>query len=364
MKVDYYIGKQPITLAERIEYNGIFTKWFEIISKQIDANTIYVTTRSDLAGKIIRRFQYWTGAHLVYQRRKDSILHFISANLVNPSLLGISRSPLIVTNFDAAIFEDNVAELTRPRGTRQIYATKKIMERADRITTVSNHAKNRISEVCGIEPPKIDVVYDGVDHTQFFPRKIEKSPEILKQYGLDPYKKNILYVGSESPRKNLKRLIRAIPFIRKEHEVYFVKVGVQDREYHQELLLLVRKLEIEDVVHLIPPISTDKLAMIYNLADLFLFPSLYEGFGIPPLEALASGCPVVTSNLTSIPEVVGDAAEKVDPYDIRSIASGAIKVLSNDQYRQDLIQKGVKQASKFSWKKKAQDFINIYHKLC
>jgi len=362
MKVDYYVGKKPTSKEERIILNGIFTKWYEIIEKQIDARIISVTTRNDLAGKVYRKFQYWSGAHLVSQRRKDCLLHIISVLVANPMAAIVSQRPLVVTCFDAIIYEPNVDQLCKRRSERTLWAHRKLLQRADRIITISEHAKNRISALCTVELDKIDVVYLAVDHGEFYPRSIDRSVRTLQRFGFDRDRKNILYVGSESPRKNLERVIRALALVRKQIDICLVKVGVPLEPYHTRLRNLVSQLDLEDTVRFLDPVAMESLPIIYNLADMFVFPSLYEGFGLPPLEALASGCPVVTSNETSLPEVVGDAAEIVDPYDHESIAAGILGVLSDERYSQSLVEKGRKQALKFSWKKTASEILDVYNR--
>jgi glycosyltransferase involved in cell wall biosynthesis len=110
-------------------------------------------------------------------------------------------------------------------------------------------------------------------------------------------------------------------------------------------------------------IQTKNLAYIYNLANLFIFPSLYEGFGLPPLEAMASGCPVVVSNVASLPEVCGDAAYYVNPYDVESIADGIYKVVNDKELRENLVQKGLERAKLFSWEKSAREHLKVFEEV-
>jgi len=275
----------------------------------------------------------------------------------------MARSPLVVTCFDAIIYEDDAEHLAKKRPARVLSAHKQVLRKADRVITISEHARNRIAAVCDVDQEKIDVVYLAVDHNEFHPRHLERTPETLLRLGFVSSKKNILYVGSESPRKNLERIIRALSLVREQIEIRFIKVGVPLEPYHSQLHELVLQLDLDDVVEFHDTVPTEHLPTIYSLADVFIFPSLYEGFGLPPLEAMACGCPVVTSRLTSLPEVVGDAAEIVDPYDYESIAAGILKVLGDEQYRQNLIQKGREQALRFNWETTAADILNVYNKL-
>ncbi len=362
MKVDYYIGVDP-NIIIRMLLNGHFYEWHNVIKQQIDSKVISVTNRTDIIGKSLRKIQLMSGIPLIYHRRADSLLHIISVNLANPAIVLTSHKPLIVTCFDAILYEHNVEMLAKKRDEKALAAHRKLLGKADRIITLSQHARRRISEISKIDKNKIDVTYFAVDHNKFHPRFMEEIPINKLNFGMKPDKKNILYVGSESPRKNLKRIIQALPLVQTEMDVHFVKIGVPSEPYHSELRSLVRQLGLEDIVHFYGTISMEQLPFIYNLADVFVFPSLYEGFGLPVLEAMASGCPVVTSDETSLPEVAGDAAEKVDPYDHESIANGILRVLSDNEYRQYLIQKGREQALTFNWEKTAQDILNVYRKL-
>ena len=110
-------------------------------------------------------------------------------------------------------------------------------------------------------------------------------------------------------------------------------------------------------------VQTKGLAYIYNLANLFIFPSFYEGFGLPPLEAMASGCPVVVSNVASLPEVCGDAAYYVNPYDVESIADGIYKVVDDKELRENLVQKGLERTKLFSWEKSAREHLKVFEEV-
>jgi glycosyltransferase involved in cell wall biosynthesis len=362
MKVDYYLGVEP-DATTRMLLQGHFFKWYEVVAPNLDAKVISIPNGADFRSRIKRKLFQWTALPLAIRRRRDSLLHIISVNLVNDAISLMAGSPLIVTCFDAIIYEDNAEQLAKKRTERVLSAHRRVMKKADRVITISKHARNRIASVCEIDQGKIDVVYLAVDHDAFYPRQIEKTREMVSRFGFAPDRKNILYVGSESPRKNLELIIQALSLVREQINIRFVKVGVPLEPYHSRLLKLVRQLKLGDVVCFRAPVRMEELPIMYNLADLFVFPSLYEGFGLPPLEAMASGCSVVASSTTSLPEVIGDAAEIVDPFDHRSIADGILRVLSDEQYRQWLIKKGREQALQFSWKKTAAGILDVYRKL-
>jgi glycosyltransferase involved in cell wall biosynthesis len=169
----------------------------------------------------------------------------------------------------------------------------------------------------------------------------------------------ILFVGSIEPRKNLLGLLKAymeLPeFMKKNFKLVLVGFkGWENKEILKELENLRGKVEYMKYV------NNEELAELYRRASCFIYPSLYEGFGLPPLEAMACGCPVVVSNVASLPEVCGDAAYYVDPYSVESIAEGIIKVLTDDSLKQSLIGKGLERAKLFSWEKSAQEHIQIF----
>jgi len=126
---------------------------------------------------------------------------------------------------------------------------------------------------------------------------------------------------------------------------------------------MVKKLGIEQRVVFTEYLSDQDLVLLYNIADVFVFPTLYEGFGFPPLEAMACGTPVVTSNISSLPEIVGNAAVLVNPYKVDSIVDGVVTVLKNWDLRKNLIKKGFKQVKLFTWEKTAEQTVKVYEEV-
>ena len=169
----------------------------------------------------------------------------------------------------------------------------------------------------------------------------------------------MLFVGSIEPRKNLKSLIGAYLSLDKgiRKDTKLVLAGFKGWE-NEEIMQLLKKVK-SDVVYL-GYLSNIELGKLYNLATLFVYPSLYEGFGLPPLEAMACGCPVVVSDTASLPEVCGDAAQYVDPRDVDSIAEGIDKVLSDEAHRRSLIARGIARSKLFSWDKAAKKHLEVF----
>jgi glycosyltransferase involved in cell wall biosynthesis len=171
----------------------------------------------------------------------------------------------------------------------------------------------------------------------------------------------LLYVGNIKPHKNLERLIEAFYLVRAEgrSELELVIIGDEISKL-QSLRRAVHKHDIHRYVRFLGFVPDKTLAVLYRLASVFVFPSLYEGFGLPPLEAMASGTPVITSNVSSLPEVVGDGALLVDPYSAEAIAAGILMVLRSTHLREDLKRRGLKRAQEYSWARSVQRVREVY----
>ena len=226
--------------------------------------------------------------------------------------------------------------------------------RSDRIITISEFSKREIHQVLGVPLEKISVIYSAAS----FSDQTTDKQNLYNRYGIHrPY---LLYVGNMEPRKNLVRLIQAYKRLKKDAEIPHQLVlaggsGWRNEELHQELRALE---ETGDVIRT-GYITEEEKNTLYSHAAAFVFPSLYEGFGMPPLEAMHFGCPVVCANAASLPEVVGDAAELVDPMEVDSIAEGMLRVLADEPYRTKLVQRGYVQAKKFNWDDSAKKLMQI-----
>jgi len=229
------------------------------------------------------------------------------------------------------------------------------IKRASHIIAVSQHTKNDLIKYLKIPDNRISVVYNGVDHNIFKPYNIK----LLDK----PY---ILYVGSERPRKNLGRLFEAFAKLKKEFpELKLLKVGASGRseKYRRDTIKKLDSLKITQDIIFVDHLSELDLAHYYSSATLLAYPSLYEGFGLPPLEAMACGCPVITSNTSSLPEVVGEAGIMVNPYDTNSLVQAMRRVLTDDKLRDDMVRKGLEQSKRFSWEKTARQTLEVYEKV-
>lgn len=228
------------------------------------------------------------------------------------------------------------------------------LKRVQFVAAGSENTKKDLINHYNIQPSKIIVIYPGVDKAQFHPFPRESPPP-------SPY---ILYVGSQFPYKNLVRLVEAYSDLaRKGFPHMLVMAGKKDPRHYSELKSKITELSLEARVRFVDYISKEELPRLYAQADLFVFPSVYEGFGLPVLEAMACGTPVVASRAGSIPEVVGDAAVLFDPRDVPEMAAAMEAVLGDPARRKAMRQKGLERAQRFSWRGTAEMILEVLQKV-
>jgi glycosyltransferase involved in cell wall biosynthesis len=231
--------------------------------------------------------------------------------------------------------------------------------RATRIMTVSESSKRDILRFFDTDPSRIDVIHNAYDERFGVEPREEDVVRVRERYQL--HDEFVLYAGNVKPHKNLERLIEAFHLVRKRglDHLKLVLIGDEISRY-AALRRAVHRHQLHQYVRFLGYLPEETLAVMYRLAGVFVFPSLYEGFGLPPLEAMASGTPVVTSNVSSLPEVAGDAAILVDPYDPHAIADGIYRVLTDERLRRDLRHKGLARARQFSWEASVRRVHEIY----
>ena len=234
--------------------------------------------------------------------------------------------------------------------------------RSARVLTVSEASKRDILRLCPVPSDKVDVIYNAIDDRFNQPPDATQMMRVRERYQL--HDRFLLYSGNVKPHKNLERLIDAFARLRRQgiDDIKLLITGSEISRY-ATLRRAVHRYNLHQHVRFLGFLSAETLATLYHLADAFVFPSLYEGFGLPPLEAMASGTPVLTSNVSSLPEVVGDAALLIDPYDPVAIADGLRRILSDDSMRARLISRGRERAARFSWEESAGRVLSIYRQV-
>lgn len=230
--------------------------------------------------------------------------------------------------------------------------------RSDHIITISEFSKREIIELLGVPEEKISVVYCAPSLVQ----SQGESEDAAEKFGIHgPF---LLYVGTIEPRKNLTRLLHAFNLLKQRYRIPHKLVLAGGRGWgNAEIYQTARALLCSDDVIFTGYISSEEKNWLYRHATAFVFPSLYEGFGMPPLEAMSFGCPVVCADAASLPEVVGEAAALVDPTEEESISGGIWHVLSDQQYAETLVRSGYQQIKRFSWDSSAEKLRHICRKV-
>lgn len=275
-----------------------------------------------------------------------------------------NASKLVVTVHDCVHVLFPQEDSSKFRNYRSYLYTKRVIERAKHVLAVSNSTKEDLINIFSLRESKISVVHNALDERFAFNHTCEERKHVLERYQLkDPF---VLYSGKIRPHKNLQRLIEAFAVLKSElvdderyKNLKLIIIG-DELSKHQYLRLTVIRSGVQQDVRFFGFVPYPILRVFYQSAALFAFPSLYEGFGLPPLEAMANRTPVIASNTSSLPEVLDDAAVLVNPENVFDIARGMKSILSDEVLRQKLVQKGIQQVAKFSWKSAAQKVLETY----
>jgi glycosyltransferase involved in cell wall biosynthesis len=266
------------------------------------------------------------------------------------------RGPVITTIHDLTTirFNNPAKNLLLFKAKQQVY--KHVIKRAARksahVIVGSQFVKDDLVQFAGITPEKVTVTYEAAD-------PITATPETLPQLANQQF---IMYVGRPTPHKNLERLVEAFRLIQPQHhDLLLVLAGKKDANY-KRIEKKVLKNSIKNVIFT-DFVSEGQLRWLYENCAAYIFPSLSEGFGLPGLEAMLHGAPVISSNATCLPEIYGDAAHYFDPYNIQAIADSLNAVLINTHLRSQLIEKGRAQAAKYSWQRMAEQTLQIYSRV-
>jgi len=300
--------------------------------------------------------------HAVKQYKCD-LLHCTSntAPLYNPA-------PMIVTLHDIFYLE-NVSLFNKGFSTYQKfgnmyrrYIVPAIVKKAKRIITVSNSEKKRIINYFHLRDNQVSVVYNGVS-LNFKPvTDLKTLDEIRAKYSLP--EKFIFFLGNTDPKKNTKGVVTAFSrYVGETTNPIQLVIVDYPQEDLERILMEIQNPDLINHIHRLDYIKNVDLPGIYSMADVFLYPSFRESFGIPILEAMACGTPVITSNVFSMPEVAGDAAVLIDPTDPVDLAQAMQKVIADPDFSKAISAKGFEQFTRFSWAKMAKDYMEIYKEI-
>lgn len=301
-------------------------------------------------------------------------LRRFSANLCHIPLNAVAwfmPRPYVVTIHDmSSLLFPPASGRRRPL---HLHKFRRGLLRAARVIAVSGATRRDVEHILGVPPERIRQIYDAPDPrflsdgaVQCEAAKAERQ-RVLERYQVNhPY---ILYAGAIRPQKNVPRLVEAFAVLRgdlENHPLYkdlrLIIIGDEIARYPAVRRAVIRT-RVEHAVRFLGFLPFETLRIFYQCAAVFAFPSLYEGFGLPPLEAMACGTPVITSNLSSLPEVVGDAAVLVNPENVFDIARGLREALLNEPLRRELIRRGQQQVRRFSWDATAREVLAVYREV-
>jgi len=306
---------------------------------------------------------FWEQVVQPFALRKERVDLLHALAFVAPLL---SRCPSVVTIYDLSFLLYPESFKRAKRFYLGLF-TRLSARRARRIIAISESTKRDVVRLLGVPPEKVEVVYCGIDEA-FRPLAEEQVAAFRSKRGLP--ERFILFVGTIEPRKNVTRLIEAFADLRSfdvAQDTFAIcdlrlVIGGAKGWFYQDVFARVEELGLEDKVIFPGYIPVSELPLWYNAAELFVYPSLYEGFGLPPLEAMACGTPVVAANTSSLPEVVGEAGLIVDPLDVEGLAEAMRRALDDEALRQEMREQGLERAKGFSWTKTAQETVQVYRR--
>lgn len=292
-----------------------------------------------------------------------SLLHRLRAHLLHVTYVAppVSPCPTVVTVHD--ISYELFPEFFSPRDRWGLsLLVPWSVRRAAKVIAISENTKRDLMRVYKLNGDKVVVTHLAASK-EFHPvHQGDELARVRRKYGLPvPY---VLSLGNLQPRKNLKRLIEAYSLLRQQGRITHLLAIVGQAHFKaSEVFRLVQQKGLQQQVVFTGYVPDEDLVLLYNAADLFVFPSLYEGFGLPVLEAMACGTAVISSNAASLPEVAGDAAILVDPYDVEGLARAIVQVISDAQLRRSLAERGLSRASQFSWEETARRTRHLYEEV-
>ncbi|MDO8269287.1 MAG: glycosyltransferase family 1 protein [Candidatus Levybacteria bacterium] len=305
--------------------------------------------------KVVKPAKLWTQIglpfHLVTTLKRPDVFLTLThyAPRIAPVPTIVSVMDLSFLHFPETFRKNDLFQLTR--------WTEYSVKKASRIITISKSTKDDIIKYYKIPDDKISVVHLGLKMLS-----MEQTPSDLKDFGIT--KKFILFVGTLQPRKNISRLIEAFSILpRKIQEEYQLVIVGKKGWLYEDILNAPKKYGVEKDTLFLDYVKDHDLPQFYRKAEVFVLPSLYEGFGLPVLEAMRYGCPVITSNISSLPEAGGDAALYVDPENTQEIADKISEVLKDNTLRQSMIDKGNIHYKKFTWEKAASEVLAAVEKV-
>lgn len=331
---------------------------FKIVIREEDKNLFSFADTEDLIiAKGIKNskqrnfYEQFKLPKLIYEKYPHAIIHY-------PDTMApiFAKNKVIITVHDLA-FKSLKNAFTWKTTLWKNFITDLSIKKACKITAITEFAKNEILKYYPEANDKISVVYNGFNNFSEEPINLNNVDQNILGLKNNKY---ILTVSTISPRKNIDGLIKAFDLIKNKICDYKLVVAGKNGWLYENVYELVGKLKLNDKVIFTGGINDDELKFLYKNASLFVYPSFYEGFGLPPLEAMSYGIPCVVSNRTSIPEVVGDAAIKVNPDDLNELSNKIFKIINDEKLYNNLQANSKRRLERFSWKKCGNQMIISY----
>lgn len=306
----------------------------------------------------------WTPSHHRFERAAMSVEMFPHAldvfhspDFIPPRRM---RAPNVITIHDLAFLL--YPRFLTPEAAKYYGQIDPAARAAAHVIAVSQSTKRDITKLLGVPEKNVTVIYEAAHSTTDPIPHEEARAYVRAKYGVE--ENFILFVSTIEPRKNLPTLLAAYSLLRDNyHSNARLLVAGQKGWLTQDVDQAIEKYKLRNQVCLLGSVPTEELGYLYSAARVFALPSFYEGFGLPPLEAMASGTPVLVSNVSSLPEVVGDAGILLDPNDVEGWAVALHRVLNDNELHAEMSEKGLKRAGKFSWARAARETLDVYKKV-
>jgi glycosyltransferase involved in cell wall biosynthesis len=349
------IIKHLIRLDDRHQYHLFLSRINQVLYRPDQGSFRHTVVDVNTRNKLVRILSEQFVLPRLLKRQGVDLL-FSPCN-IGPRNVSV---PMVVTLFDLhwLLFPELFSPL------RLAYLRRALAwsgRKAAAILTISENSKKDLVDLLGLPEEKITVTYPGLDPIFEKPPSEQERTSLRKNYGLR--KEFILFVGQLHQRKNVLRLIRAYQRLKQQTPIeHQLVLAGGEGDGSPEIREYIRHQPRGEII-VTGCIPDEAIRTLYHQAACLVYPSLYEGFGLPVLEAMACGCPVITSNVSSLPEVAGEAALLIDPYRVETIATALVSLLTNPGLSQRLIQKGFEQARRFTWEAAARKTIEVFEKV-
>jgi glycosyltransferase involved in cell wall biosynthesis len=310
----------------------------------------------DMGIKTLKTIDKYRYVQIVKNKVKEGNIKHITSQELAFLLNSVKLEKCIVTCYDLIpwVYNNEISGIWKEN--------MKGLKKADIIITISKFSRDEIVKYLNYPEDRIEIIYPAVDHAVYYEKR-DKS--ILRKYNIKNTDKIVLYVGSETPRQNVEVLLEAFSTLKnKIPNIKLIKVG-ESQSYgaRRKILTLIKDLDLQDDVIFPGYVPEEELPLWYNAADVLVYPCDYAGFGLPPLEAMACGTPVITSNTSSLPEVVGEAGIMIDPKDSELMADKMYEILKNETLWNEMKNKGLKRSKIFQWDDAADKTCQIYESI-